>query len=119
MAIYTERPLPRDIDVEEARLRDQRLTKLQRTWESWDHIVAAYYHYHEPKIGVRRLAKLFGMPNSTVKSIIDRVPRSHPGVKDAAVRFQLLEPVSLRQLPGTVPLRLLVGIMAGEGYPGE
>ena len=54
MAIYTERPLPRDIDVEEPRLRDQRLTKLQRTWESWDHIVAAYYHYHEPKIGVRR-----------------------------------------------------------------
>ena len=109
-----ERPLPKDIEVQERPRRDQRLTRLQKTRESWDHIVAAHYHYHEPKLGIRRLARLFGMPQSTIKSILDRTPRSHPDVKNAAVRFQLLEPVNLRRLPGPVPLDLLDDLLEGR-----
>lgn len=40
-------------------------------------------------------------------------------MKDAAVRFKLPEPVSLRQLPSPVNLRLLEGLMADEGYRGS
>ena len=66
---------------------------------------------------VRRLAKLFGMPKSTVKSIIDRVPKSHLWVKDEAVHFHMLEPVSLRRLLGPVNLNLLSDLLAGKVYP--
>lgn len=121
MTMTTERPLPRDIEVRTpvstGRPGEQRLTRLQHTRAAWDYIIAAHYHYHEPKLGYRRLGKLFEMPVSTVRSIVGRTPAHHPGVRDAAVRFQLLRPVGLQSLPGPVPLDLLDDLLEGKPYP--
>ena len=111
------RLLPRELPEEAPRPRDNRLTKLKRTRESWDHIIAAYYHHHNPKLGIRRLAKLFDLPQSTIKSILDRTPQHHPEVKGAAIRFQLLRPVSLDNLPGSVNVELLDNLLKGGDYP--
>ena len=45
------------------------------------------------------LASFFGFPRQTIDDIVRRIPRTHPGVRDAAVRFELLAPVSLEGMP--------------------
>ena len=68
-------------------------------------------------MGVRRPAKLFGMPNSTIRDIIKRVPARDPGVRDAARRFQLVRPVDMSKMPGRANINLLDNLLHGGDYP--
>ena len=74
------------------------ITKLQATRRSWDYIIAAYYYYTGPDTGYRSVARLFQMPMTTIRHIIERTPRSDPEVRLAAMRFGLIK-VRIDDLP--------------------
>ena len=86
-------------------MRDRRLTKIQSIRLSWDYIIAAHYYYTPRSFGFRAVADLFEMPLSTVRLVVQRTPKSDPGVQLAAERWGLvpriieLPPRLVREVP--------------------
>ena len=75
--------------------KDNRLTKLQDRRKEWDYIIAAFYHYGQgvygPQMGYRTVGKMFALPPSTVRGIVDRAPKNDPEVRHAALRFNMIK----------------------------
>ncbi len=91
-----------------------RRTKLQRHRRSIDLIVAAYHYFHEPRLGLRRLARHFQIPRSTVRGMLARVDRNDPEVRHTAIRFGLMRLPPL----GAVPARKDDGGLVLDLSPG-
>ncbi len=70
------------------------MTRARRLRRSFD-LVLASHHYYGPKMGLRRLARHFSLPRSTVRDAIHRVDRDDPELREVAVRWG-----HLRMLPG-------------------
>ena len=110
--------LPRDLPVEEPPPQRRLRTALRRFRDNKDFIITAFrYYYRIPPLSNRQTAKLFGMPRQTIDDIIRRTPRTHPEVKAAAVRFELLGPVSLVGMP-ELDLLEIEGLLERGSAPG-
>ena len=62
------------------------MTRARRLRRSID-LVLASHHYYGPKMGLRRLARHFSLPRSTVRDAIHRVDRDDPELRATAIRW--------------------------------
>ena len=70
--------------------RVSRSTALQSRRRAYDLVLASHYHYDG--LGYRRVARLFGLPRSTVADAIKRIDRDDPDLRTVAVRWGHLRP---------------------------
>ena len=92
--------LPRDIEVVEPPPQHLRRTAPRRFRDSRDCIIVAHKHYFlDRPMSNCETAGLFAMARQTIDDIVRRIPKTHPGVRDAAVRFRLLAPPSFEGMP--------------------
>ena len=84
--------------------KPRRMTRLRRRRRSFDLIIASHHFYGG--MGLRRLARHFAIPRSTVRDAIHRVDKDDPELRETAVRWGHLrmEAEELGVIPVVDPL---------------